>query len=84
LIHPTAKSGISANWNQSLPDMLAAITPEAGAPTDPTPIIGNLGAKDRADIPRTDLNFGVPDWFGTTGTHSDRNATNDKITWSVT
>jgi len=84
LIHPTAQSGIGANWNLHLPDMLAAITPDAGAMTDPTPYVGNPGTNNRADIPRLDLNFGVPDWFGTTGTHSDRNGTNDKITWSVT
>jgi uracil-DNA glycosylase len=83
LTHPTAKTGVGANWNLHLPDMLAAITPDAGATTDATPYAGNPGAQNRADIPRTDLNFGVPDWFGTNGTRSTRDGTNDKITWSA-
>jgi hypothetical protein len=82
-MHPTAQTGVGANWNLRLPDLLAAITPDAGATIDPTPYAGNPGDQDRHDIPRIDLNFGVPDWFGTTGTHSSRLGTNDKITWSV-
>jgi len=84
LTHPTAKSGIGASWNAHLAGMLAAITPDPGGVQHPTPYVGNPGKNNRADIPRTDLNFGVPDWFGTGGTHSERGGTNDKITWSVT
>ena len=84
LTHPTAKTGVGTNWNSHLADMLATITPDPGGLQDPTPYVGNPGKNNRADIPRMDLNFGVPDWFGTGGTHSTRGGTNDKITWSVT
>jgi hypothetical protein len=84
LIHPTAKTGVGTNWNSHLADMLTAIAPDLGGVQDPTLYTDNPGANDRADIPRTDLNFGMPDWFGTGGTHSTRGGTNDKITWSAT
>lgn len=83
LVHPTAQSGITASWNANLPNLLAAITPDAGAAPDPSPYGAKLSSKDRADIPRRDLNFGIPSWHGTGGTHSKRGGTNTEITWSV-
>lgn len=84
LVHPTAQAGITASWNLQLVPMLAAITPDPGAPTDATPYKATFGAGDPAPIPRADLNFGIPDWHGTGGTHSTRGGSTTKITWSVT
>lgn len=81
LVHPTAQEGVTANWNSQLPAMRAAITPDAGMTSDTTPYGAKFKKTDRADIPRTDLNFGVPVWHGTQVTRSKRNGTNNEITW---
>jgi hypothetical protein len=83
LVHPTAREGIIANWNQNLAGMLAAINPDPGSAPDPTPYGANFRARDRADIPRSDLPFGIPDWHGTGGTHSTRGGSNTRIAWNV-
>lgn len=83
LTHPTAPSGVGTNWNSHLPGLLAAVTADPGGVQDPTPYPGDPGANERANIPRHDLNFGVPDWFGTGGTRSTRGGTDDQITWSA-
>ena len=82
LTHPTAKGGVGTNWNSHLGDMIAKVTPDPGEMQDPTPYGDNLGKNDRVDIPRIDLNFGVPDWFGTGGTRSQRGGANNRIIWS--
>ena len=72
LHHPSARSGLQANWNQNLPQLLQAVTPEPGAVQDATPYGANFLPEDHAAIPRIDLPFGVPAWHGTGGTHSKR------------
>lgn len=82
LVHPTAQTGITASWNQNLPNMLNTISPDPGVSPNPTPYGAKLTTQDRADIPRFDLNFSIPDWHGTGGTHSSRGGSRTKITWT--
>jgi len=82
LVHPTARQGITENWNQHLPQMLTAIHPDSGTNPDPALYGADLTAQDQADIPRFDLPFGIPDWHGTGGTHSTRGGSKIKIVWT--
>lgn len=81
LHHPSARSGLLANWNKHLPQMLAAVTPEAGVNQDGTLYGMNFLPEDHVPIPRFDLPFGIPDWHGTGGTHSRRYGSG-RIIWS--
>ena len=82
LVHPTARQGITANWNQNLPQMLAAIHPDPGSNPDPALYSADFTVQDQSDIPRFDLPFGIPDWHGTGGTHSTRGGSMTKIVWT--
>ena len=88
LTHPAADDRfVVDSWNEHLPAMLEAVTPDDGASDDdgapdPTPWSEPLGDGDMVDIPRFDLPFGVPDWHGADGGHSTRDG-NDKIVWNA-
>ncbi len=83
LTHPAASDNqVLASWNQHLPAMLAAVTPDAGAAADPTPWAAPLGAADMAPIPAFDVPFGVPAFHLSGGGHSNRNG-NDQIVWTA-
>jgi len=84
LVHPTAPSGVTASWNQELPQLLAAIAPDPGMQTSAAPYGPDFVPGDMADIPRFDLPFGIPAWHGTGGTHSTRGGSDTTITWSET
>ena len=82
LRHPTAPNDVGTNWNQQLPSLLAAITPDAGQAPDPAPYGADVAAQDMASIPRLDLPFGIPEWHGSGGTRSKRNGPRS-ITWAA-
>src|SRR4051794_11993174 len=83
LVHPTARSGVTARWNAALPQLQAALAPEPGLVPDPTPYGATFTPADMAPIPRLDLPFGLPSWHGTGGTHSPRQRSRTKILWTV-
>jgi uracil-DNA glycosylase len=52
------------DWNRVVTGLRAIITPDAGAGTN-LPLYGaKFKETDYAAVPRLDLPFGVPDWFG--------------------
>jgi len=72
LTHPTAPSGVAANWNSHLASAQSTILPDSDGQVDTTPYI-TTGAMPGTDIPRRDLPFGIPSWHGTGGaTRSQR------------
>ncbi|HKQ53116.1 MAG TPA: uracil-DNA glycosylase family protein, partial [Pyrinomonadaceae bacterium] len=73
LTHPTAPSGVAANWNTRYAAAQSAIvTPDSGGAFDPTPY-STTGPMPTTDVPRRDLPFGLPTWHGTGGvTRSQR------------
>jgi uracil-DNA glycosylase len=86
LMHPTAPSGVAANWNSRLAAAQGAIAPDSDGHADPTPF-STAAAIPATDIPRRDLPFGLPSWHGTGGaTHSQRGSGTSfesKITWTA-
>jgi hypothetical protein len=81
LTHPAAGDQfIVDNWNTHLPAVIDKLTPDEGISPDPTPYEAPLGASIRVPIPRADLPFGVPEWFGTASTSSKRDG-DDTIVW---
>jgi hypothetical protein len=83
LVHPTARAGVTDQWNGVLPGLLGAIAPEPGLAPDPTPYGPAFTPQDAAPIPRSDLPFGLPPWHGTGGTHSTRERSSTRIVWTV-
>jgi len=84
LFHPSARTGLTENWNTNLPLLIAGITPDDPAVVDPTPYSGEWNDNNhRMDIPRYDLPFNLPHWHGTSGTNSERGPDRiTEITWT--
>jgi len=83
LVHPAAPpTMVTDDWNTELPILLGKIEPDVGETPDPTPYGPDWSPNDRADIPRRDLPFGVPDWLGTGGTKSKRDGPK-RIVWQA-
>jgi hypothetical protein len=87
LSHPTAQSGVAANWNSHFAAAHAVIAPDGDGHVDPTPYDTTLTHLPGTDIPRRDLPFGIPSWHGTGGgTRSQRgsgSAFETQITWTA-
>jgi uracil-DNA glycosylase len=61
---PGSESKMLTDWNRVINELRAVITPDTGSPVD-LPLYGTTFAEsDYAPIPKTDLPFGLPDWFG--------------------
>ena len=84
LTHPTAPSGVAADWNSHLATAIASVTPDWDGAVDATPF-PTPAAPPPTDIPRRDLPFGLPSWHGTGGTRSQRvsGAFETQITWTA-
>jgi uracil-DNA glycosylase len=85
LMHPTAQSGVAANWNQRLAQAHAAVSPDPDGQPDLTPYDVNAPIPS-TDVPRRDLPFGVPAWHGTGGTTRSVRVSGSfetKITWTA-
>ena len=86
LTHPTAPSGVAADWNSHLAYAQSIIAPDVGGHVDSTPY-DTTAAMPSTDIPRRDLPFGLPAWHGTGGnTRSQRGsgaAFETQITWTA-
>jgi hypothetical protein len=84
--HPTAQSGVAANWNSNLTAAHTAIAPDWDGHFNSTPYDTSM-AMPATDIPRRDLPFGIPSWPGTGGnTQSQRGnggAFETQINWSA-
>lgn len=85
VVHPSAINfdiDVFSSWNDALTDLGAALTPDPGVTPDLTPYTGDDFAADVVDdIPRRDLPYGTPDWFGRGGqTKSHRNGP-DELVW---
>lgn len=72
LTHPTAPSGVAANWNSKLTAASAAVSPDPDGSVDLTPFDPTLPSMPTTDIPRFDLPFGTPPWHGTAGRTSSQ------------
>ena len=86
LTHPTAPSGVPANWNSHFAAARAAIAPDSGGTVDATPY-STTAPMPTTNVPRRDLPFGVPSWHGTGGaTRSFRGSGatfETQITWNA-
>jgi uracil-DNA glycosylase len=84
--HPTAPSGVAANWNSHFAAAQAVIAPDSDGHVDATPY-GTTGDMPHTDVPRRDLPFGLPSWHGTGGgTLSQRGSGanfESQIVWSA-
>jgi hypothetical protein len=81
--HPAAEEpDVIASWNEILPALRLAVTPDDGAPEQLQLYGAALTDADNTPIPRFDLPFTLPDWFGVGGGHSARDG-NDKIIWNA-
>ena len=84
--HPTAPTGVAANWNTYLPTAQSHVRPDPDGHVDTTPY-DTTAPMPTTDIPRRDLPFGTPPWHGTGGaTRSARvsGATFEtQITWTA-
>jgi uracil-DNA glycosylase len=86
LTHPTAPSGVAANWNSHFAAAQSAIAPDGDGHVDSTPY-STMTAIPSTDIPRRDLPFGIPSWHGMGGsTRSQRGSGatfESQITWTA-
>ncbi|NET37277.1 MAG: uracil-DNA glycosylase [Cyanothece sp. SIO1E1] len=86
LVHPAAPETTAfPSWNTQLPDIIDMVTPDDATLVDASIYEGSWRrGTNRADIPRYDLPFGIPDWHGTRGTRSQRGPSDRKknITWT--
>ena len=86
LTHPTAPSGVAANWNSHFAAAHSAIAADPDGTVDSTPY-STTAAMPATDIPRGDLPFGIPSWHGTGGnTRSQRGsgaAFETQIIWTA-
>lgn len=83
VVHPAAPDAmVLQSWNDRLPDLIAAVSPDRGEAPDPTPYAATFQPTDSTPIPRRDLPFGLPPWHGTEGTRSHRNG-NTRIEWEA-
>jgi uracil-DNA glycosylase len=84
--HPTAPSGVAANWNAHLAAAQAAIAPDSDGHVDTTHY-STTADLPHTDIPRRDLPFGLPSWHGAGGgTRSQRvsgTTFETQITWTA-
>ena len=70
--HPSYHSGGAAgekkmltDWNRVVKELRKIVTPDDDAPVKKPPLYGDKFAEsDYAAIPRIDLPFGLPNWFG--------------------
>ncbi len=86
LTHPTAPSGVAANWNSKLSAASAAVSPDPDGTVDLTPFDTSAAAMPTSDIPRFDLPFGNPPWHGTGGRTSSQRvsgAFETEIRWTA-
>jgi hypothetical protein len=87
LSHPTAQSGVAANWNSHFAAAHAAIAADSDGHVDATPYSTTVTPLPATDIPRMDLPFGIPSWHGTGGgTRSKRgtgSAFETQIMWTA-
>lgn len=81
-MHPAARdqSALLATWNDALDDLRPIVDPDDGAQADPQPYGTAFLGEDQVAIPRFDLPFGLPEWHGVDGGHSERQG-NDRIVW---
>jgi uracil-DNA glycosylase len=85
LTHPTAQSGVAANWNSHFATAQGLIAPDSDGQVNSTPY-NTAAAMPSTDIPRRDLPFGIPSWHGTGGvTRSQRVSGNfeTQIRWTA-
>ena len=88
LTHPTAPSGVAANWNSQFAAASSAVASDPDGTVDSTPF-STTHPIQRTDVPRRDLPFGVPSWHGAgagRGTHSQRGAGSNfesQILWTA-
>jgi len=85
LTHPTAQSGVANNWNSNLGSAQAKVTPDSDGHVDTTQY-STTADLPTTDIPRRDLSFGVPSWFGAGGLTSSQRATGafeTQINWTA-
>jgi uracil-DNA glycosylase len=83
--HPTAPSGVAANWNSNLAAAISHVAPDFDGHPDATPYPASAPIPS-TDIPRRDLPFGLPSWHGAGGgTRSERVSTafETQITWTA-
>jgi hypothetical protein len=87
LVHPAAPEETAfPNWNAQLQPMIDTISADDPSLIDTTPYEGSWRRDiHKADIPRYDLPFGIPEWHGTHGTRSKRGPDDKKknITWKA-
>jgi hypothetical protein len=86
LTHPTAPSGVAANWNSKLTAAAAAVSPDPDGTVDLTPFDTASPTMPTTDIPRYDLPFGTPPWHGTggrTGSQRVSGAFETEIRWTA-
>ena len=82
-MHPSAEEAdVLANWNQLLPGLSAAVTPDEDGTVDPQLYGPSFTPNDITDIPSIDLPFGVPDFARHGGGHSSRDG-DKKIVWNA-
>jgi uracil-DNA glycosylase len=83
--HPTAPSGVAANWNSHFATASGVIAADSDGHVDSTPYNTAAANMPMTDIPRRDLPFGIPSWHGTGGTRSQRVTGNfeTQITWTA-
>lgn len=61
---PGSEKKMLTDWNRVVSELRAVVSPDPGAPVN-LPLYGNKFAEtDYAPIPKADLPFGMPEWFG--------------------
>ena len=87
LVHPAAPEATAfPSWNTQLPLIEQHLTADDSALVDLSIYEGSWRRSAHvAEIPRYDLNFGVPSWHGTRGTRSGRGPGDHRknITWTA-
>lgn len=83
LHHPSASDAIVVpNWNASLANLNAAVTPDKPTQVDLAPYAVPMGVNDVAEIPREDLPFGIPEWHGAGGGTRSQRTGDNTINWT--
>lgn len=86
--HPSAanfgNTGMFAGWSSAVSTLAGAMSPDPGMTPDTTPYGTAFTPADVEDIPRRDLPWGIPDWFGRGGTtQSKREEAGKELCWEA-
>ncbi len=86
--HPSAanfgNTAMFPEWSSAVATLAGVVAADPGMSSDLTPYGASFAPADAQDIPRRDLPWGIPDWFGRGGTtQSKREEAGKELCWEA-